>query len=53
MFVNSGSVVTMMNTKLIEQIINNLLKKNDSLKYQFDTRNHRITSCIKSKKKNN
>ena len=38
MFVNSESVATMMNTKLIEQVMNNLLKENKSVKDQGKTR---------------
>ena len=40
MLVNLGSVATMINTKHIEQVINNLIKENDSLKGQLDKSKH-------------
>ena len=50
MFVNSESVATMMNTKLIEQVMNNLLKENKSLKDQGKTRFCKVKQGLLSEK---
>ena len=50
MLVDSGSVATMMNTKLTEQVISILLKENESLKDQLDTQSNHENQMQKLEK---
>ena len=50
MLVDSGSVATMMNTKLTEQVISILLKENQSLKDQLDTQSNHENQMQKFEK---